>query len=45
MFGDFRGIEGSVGLVEETHGGKDGDDQVVMREIDVYCSVQREGLG
>ena len=44
MLGDFRCIEGSVRLVEQAHAGKDGDDQVVMREINIDRSVQWEGL-
>ena len=41
---DLRGVEGPVGLVEQAHGGKYGNDQVVVREIDVHRPVQREGL-
>jgi len=39
-----RGIERSVGLVEQTHGGKDANDQVVVREINVHRSIEWEGL-
>ena len=42
--GDFRGIERSVGLVEQSQSGKYRDDQVVMGKIDIYCSVQWERL-
>jgi hypothetical protein len=35
-------IEGTVGLVKQAHGGKDGNHQVVVREIDVQRPVQRE---
>lgn len=42
---DPREIKGSVCLVEEADGGKDGNDQVVMREIDIHGPVERKGLG
>ena len=45
VLGDPRGIQGSVCLVEEAHGGKDVNDQVVMREIDVHRPTEWEGFG
>ena len=45
VFGYPRGVERSVGLVEQAHGGKDGNNQVVMGEIDIHRPIEWEGLG
>lgn len=45
VLGDLRGVEGSTGLIKEAHGGKDGNHQVVVREIDIHRSVEWEGVG
>lgn len=44
ILGDFRGVEESVGLVEQSHGGNYRNDQVVVGEIDIYHAVQWERL-
>jgi len=44
ILGDFRGVEGPIDLVEQPHGGKYRDDQVVVGKVDIYRPVQGERL-